>query len=434
MSSELIGVVGLIAVLILMFLKVPLAIAFIIIGGIGTAIIRGFQTSMVFFSFTPYTWASEYSFTVLPMFILMGNLVAETDIVKDLYATAHKWLGRLPGGLAMTTMIVSAMFGALCGSSVAGATSIGITCYPEMRRYGYSPALASGAIATGATTVIMIPPSLPMIIYGLVAQISIAKMFFAGFLPGIVQVLIFCLIIFFWVKLRPSAAPLAAESTTFVEKLKATKNLLPMLIIFLCIFGGMYGGVFTPTEAGAFGVAATAILSLVMRRLSWRAMRNALAQTVSLTAVVMLLIIGVMFFNGFMAVSGLTVKLGTWIGSLHLPTGLFLALIFMIYLALGCVLEEVSLMLLTLPFFLPIAEALHIDLIWFGIIIITSWQIGFLTPPVGLVVFVTKGVVKDVPLYTVFKGAIPFVAGLVFTEIMIILFPDFFLLPLKFIK
>ena len=225
MSNEMIGFIGLIAILILMFLKVPLGVTFALVGGMGTIILRNFDAAMSAFARIPYSWTSEYSFSCLPMFCMMGVIVAETEIARDLYSAAHKWVGHLPGGLAMTTLMVTALFSAVSGSSVAAVATISLTCYPEMKRYGYDPSLASGVIASGSTMDIMIPPSIPMIIYAMVAEVSVGKMFVAGFLPGIVEVLVFCLIIFIMVKRNPSIAGVSSDTTPFLEKLKGLQSI-----------------------------------------------------------------------------------------------------------------------------------------------------------------------------------------------------------------
>lgn len=281
---------------------------------------------------------------------------------------------------------------------------------------------------------IMIPPSVPMIIYGMMSDVSIGKLFIAGFGPGFLEVLVFSVIIFVMVKLRPSLAPLPAGTTTFIEKLKGTKSLLPILAIFLVVFGGLYSGIFTATEAGGIGAVAAVIVVLVMRRLSRSGFKNALFQTVGLTGRVFAILVGVFVFNTFIAVSGLSAALGEWIISIGVSPKIFLAVVLIMFLVLGAFMEEISLMLLTVPLLLPAAAALGIDLIHFGILIILAWQIGMIAPPVGLIVFVTKGILPDVSTATVYKGCLPFLAGLVAVEAMVVFAPEIALLPLQWMK
>ena len=431
MSNEIIGGIGLAAFLLLMFLGVPIAFTFALVGGIGTITLISFQAGMNNLTVIPFSWATTYSFSCLPMFVLMGFIIAESGITSDLYSAAYKWLGRLPGGLAMASLIACAFFSALSGTAIAAAATIGTICYPEMRRFRYDPGLASGVIATGATMDIMIPPSIPMIIYSMVSEVSVGKMFIAGFGPGLLEVILFCLFIFIMVKRNPSLAPLSAERCSFLEKVKGLKGVVPIIVVFLLVFGGLYGGVFTPTEAGAIGVIASIAVCWVMGRLPWPGLRSALAQSVRLTGTVFMMIIGVMLFNTFIALSGLAVRLSDGVAHLGISPLLFLAIVLFLYLPLGALMDEASMMLLTIPFYMPTVQALGIDPVWFGILIILAWQIGLVAPPVGLIAFVTQGVLKEVPLETVYKGCLPFIAALVIVEIVVLFVPDVALFLLK---
>jgi len=430
-SNEIIGGIGLAAFLLLMFLGVPIAFTFALVGGIGTITLISFQAGMNNLTVIPFSWATTYSFSCLPMFVLMGFIIAESGITSDLYSAAYKWLGRLPGGLAMASLIACAFFSALSGTAIAAAATIGTICYPEMRRFRYDPGLASGVIATGATMDIMIPPSIPMIIYSMVSEVSVGKMFIAGFGPGLLEVILFCLFIFIMVKRNPSLAPLSAERCSFLEKVKGLKGVVPIIVVFLLVFGGLYGGVFTPTEAGAIGVIASIAVCWVMGRLPWPGLRSALAQSVRLTGTVFMMIIGVMLFNTFIALSGLAVRLSDGVAHLGISPLLFLAIVLFLYLPLGALMDEASMMLLTIPFYMPTVQALGIDPVWFGILIILAWQIGLVAPPVGLIAFVTQGVLKEVPLETVYKGCLPFIAALVIVEIVVLFVPDVALFLLK---
>lgn len=434
MSPVMMGVAGIVVMTMLMFLRIPVAICFALVGAVGMILLSSVDGALYFFRVVPFAWTNEYSFSVLPMFVLMGLIIAQSGVAEDLYKAAHNWVGRLPGGLAMATLVVTALFSAISGSAVAAATTIAAVCYPEMKRYGYDKGLASGVIASGATMDIMIPPSVPMIIYAMAAEVSVGKMFIAGFIPGVVEVLVFCLIIFAMVKRKPSLAPLASVHVTLKEKLKGSKSVLPIAAIFIVVFGGMYAGVFTPTESGAIGVIAAIIVCVALRRLRGRGFKEALFETVRLTGTVMALLIGVMLFNGFIALSRLPATLGQWVIGMGVSPALFLMFVLLLYLVLGAFMEEVSLMLLTVPIFMPAVKALGIDPIHFGILIILAWQIGMIAPPVGLIVFVTKSVLPDVSTATVYRGSLPFLAGLIFVEALVVFVPDVALFPLRYMK
>lgn len=435
MSNEMIGFIGLIALLVLMFLKTPLGVAFTLIGAVGIIIIKSYGVGISTFDLFPYSWSSMYAFSCLPMFVLLGIVAAQTGTAKDLYSATHQWVGRLPGGLAMATLVVTAFFSALSGSSVASVATIATTCYPEMKRYGYEDSLSTGCITAGASMDIMIPPSIPMIIYGMIAEVSIGTLFLAGFIPGFLEVIVFGLIVYTMVKLNPSLAPLSIEArVSFMEKVKRSKGMVPTVIIFLLVFGGMYVGVFTPTEAGAMGVLVAIIVSLVMKRLQGQILKNALIQTARLTGTVFMILIGVAFFNTFITLSGLPEALSKWIVSLGMSPVTFLVVVMALYFPLGALMDEISMMLLTVPFFLPTVKSLGIDPVYFGILIILAWQVGFIAPPVAMLVFVTKSVLPDVPIGKIYKGCLPYLLGLGIVELLILFVPAIVFVPLKFMK
>jgi tripartite ATP-independent transporter DctM subunit len=434
MSNEMIGLIGIALTIALMFLRIPLGVVFAVIGGLGTIFLTSPRAALTVFETTPYAWTTNYVFSCLPMFILLGLVIAASDVAKDLYAAAFKWLGRLPGGLAMTTLIVTAIFSAISGAAIAAVTTIAFVCYPEMKRFGYDDGLSTGVIASGASMDIMIPPSVPMIIYVMVSDTSVAKLFLAGFGPGLAEVIIFCITIFIMVKLKPSLAPLAEVHFSFAEKLKSLKGVLPFLIIFVLLFGGLYGGIFTPTEAGAAGVISAVAVCLVLRRLSWRGIMDCLGQTMRTTGAVFMVLIGVMLFNTFITLSGFGKSLSDWITQSGISATTFLLIVVILYVPLGALMDEISMMLLTVPIYLPTVEALGIDPVWFGILIMLSWQIGMIAPPVGLLVFVTKSTLKEVPLYTIYKGALPFLLGLFIVELLVLFVPDIAMLPVRLLK
>jgi len=426
MDSTTIGVLGIVLMLVLMFVRVPLAISFLFAGLIGLIFLTGFKTAANSFSFMPYTHGTMYVLSCLPMFILLGLVIGESRVGEGLYSAAYKWVGRLPGSLAIASLVAIAFFSAVSGSAFASLTTFAPVAYPEMRRFRYDQALATGAICVGATMDIMIPPSLPMIFYAMLTEASIGKLFIAGFIPGALEVLLFALTIIIMAKLKPSLAPRSTDIFSFKEKVKSLKGVGPILIIFLAMFGGMYAGVFTPTEAGAVGAILSFAVVLLTKAMKhpWKGLLGALKETVRTSGTITIIVIGVMIFNTFVAMSGVAAALSNWIVTIGLTQTGFLIIVFLLYILLGALLDEVSMVVLTVPFYMPAINALGIDVIWFGILIILAWQIGMILPPVGLMAFIAQKIVKEPTIETVYKGCIPFAAALVVIEALVILFPE----------
>ena len=426
MDSTTIGVLGIVLMLVLMFVRVPLAISFLFAGLIGLIFLTGFKTAANSFSFMPYTHGTMYVLSCLPMFILLGLVIGESRVGEGLYSAAYKWVGRLPGSLAIASLVAIAFFSAVSGSAFASLTTFAPVAYPEMRRFRYDQALATGAICVGATMDIMIPPSLPMIFYAMLTEASIGKLFIAGFIPGALEVLLFTLTIIIMAKLKPSLAPRSTDIFSFKEKVKSLKGVGPILIIFLAMFGGMYAGVFTPTEAGAVGAILSFAVVLLTKAMKhpWKGLLGALKETVRTSGTITIIVIGVMIFNTFVAMSGVAAALSNWIVTIGLTQTGFLIIVFLLYILLGALLDEVSMVVLTVPFYMPAINALGIDVIWFGILIILAWQIGMILPPVGLMAFIAQKIVKEPTIETVYKGCIPFAAALVVIEALVILFPE----------
>jgi tripartite ATP-independent transporter DctM subunit len=360
------------------------------------------------------------------MFILLGLIIGGSRIGEGLYAVAYKWIGRLPGSLAIASLIAIAIFSAVSGSSLASIATFAPIAYPEMRRFRYDKALATGALCVGATMDIMIPPSLPMIFYCMLTDASIGHMFLAGFIPGLLEALLFIILITGMVKLKPSLAPRSTDVFTFKEKVKSTRHIGPILIVFLAMFGGMYTGVFTPTEAGAVGAICCFIVVLMTKTMQkpWKGLLTALEQTVKTSGTIIIVVVGVMIFNSFIAMSGVATSLSEWIISIGLTKTGFLVLVFFLYIILGALMDEVSMVVLTVPFYMPAINALGIDIIWFGILIIIAWQLGMVLPPVGMMAFVGQKIIKDPPIGTVYRGCFPFAVVLMIIEALIIAFPE----------
>jgi tripartite ATP-independent transporter DctM subunit len=426
MDSTTIGVLGIVLMLVLMFVRVPLAISFLFAGLIGLVFLTGFKTAANSFSFMPYTHGTMYVLSCLPMFILLGLIIGQSQAGQGLYSAAYKWVGRLPGSLAIASLVAIAFFSAVSGSAFASLTTFAPVAYPEMRRFRYDQALAAGAICVGATMDIMIPPSLPMIFYAMLTEASIGKMFIAGFIPGALEVVLFALTIIIMAKLKPSLAPRSTDIFPLKEKVKSLKGVGPILIIFLAMFGGMYAGAFTPTEAGAVGAICSFVVVLFTKATKhpWQDLLAALKITVRTSGTIILIVIGVMVFNTFVAMSGVATALSNWIVTIGLTQTGFLIIVFLLYIILGALLDEVSMVVLTVPFYMPAIHALGIDVIWFGILIILAWQIGMILPPVGMMAFIAQKIVKEPTIETVYKGCVPFAGALVVIEALVILFPE----------
>lgn len=423
MSPELVGVVGICVFLVLLILRVPIAFSFAIVGLLGFGYLRTFDASLSLLATIPYTWGTKYAFLCLPLFVLMGSFAAASGITGDLFDTAQKWLGRLPGGLAHATIAGATAFAACTGSSMAAAVTMGQIALPEMKRHNYSPALATGTVAAGGTLGILIPPSVGLVIYGIIAEQSIGKLFIAGILPGVLISLLYVSQIYIRCRLNPE---LGGPITTFSwsERLRSLRGILGVLAIFGLVIGGIYGGVFTPVEAGGVGAFATLCIALFRRRLTWGGFTSALLSMGRVVGMIFMIFIGAMVFSVFLTATGLPKALANAIGALPIPRYGVLALLLLMYLPLGCLLEPMSMLVLTVPILLPTVQALQFDLIWVGILVVLMMEIGLVTPPVGLNCFAIRGIAPDIPLETIFRGVFPFVIVHILGVVLIVAFPQ----------
>ena len=410
MTPPVIGGLGLLALFFLMAVRMPVGISFLLVGCAGIGTLTGWDIAFSSLARIPYTWASAYVFSCVPLFILMGMVFSKSGIAADLYRAAYYWFGRLPGGLLLASIAGCGGFAAVSGSSTAGAAAMGAICYPEMRKYNYDRGLAAGAIAAGGTLGIMIPPSLGFIIYGILTEQSIGKLFMAGVVPGILELLLFMAAIVILVSMKPALAPASEFKITWKQKITSLVDVWPVLAVFLLILGGIYVGVFTPIEAGGIGAAGSIILTVFMRRFTWKTFISACQETIHITAMIFLLFMGAMVFNVFMTLSHLPQSISVMFNSIGSPQ-LLVIFILLLFFPLGCFLDVTSMLILTWPLFLPSLQHAHIDLIWFGVLAVLCAEIAMLTPPVGMNVFVVKGVVRDVSLEKVFLGVVPFLVA-----------------------
>lgn len=433
MTPLTIGIIGVAVLFVLLFFRMPIGLALGFVGFTGFAYLTSFDAGLGMIKPVAYSTFASQALSVVPLFVLMGTFALHAGLSKDLYETVYKWLGHLPGGLAMATIAACAAFGAVTGSSIASAATMAMVALPEMRRYNYIDSLATGSVAAGGLLALLIPPSLSFIVYGLITGTSIGKLFIAGFIPGIILSLFFMATILILCQRNPLIGP-RGPKTSFKEKVVSLKGTWMVIVLFVVIIGGIYVGVFTPTEAAGVGAFGAFILAFTRRQLSWRALKSSLIDTGSTTGMIFLIILGAMIFSYFLAVSRLPFELASAISGLAVNRYIIIGIICVVMMALGCVMESLSLILLTVPIFYPGVMALGFDPIWFGVLVTVMIEIGLITPPVGLNVYVIQGIAKNIPMYTIFRGIVPFlIASLVFT-VLIIAFPQITLILPELMK
>ena len=423
MSPILIGVLGLVVLFALLALGMPIGFAMALVGFAGFTLIIGLKGALVQLATVPYVSVASYIMSVLPLFLLMGQLAFVSKLTEGAYYGMHKWLGRLPGGLSMATIGGCAAFAAVCGSSVATASTMSSVAYPEMKRYKYEPKLALGSIAAGGTLGILIPPSVPFIVYAVFAEESVGRLFIGGIFPGILLASLFMLVIYARASLTPSLGP-RGPKTTWREKLTAGKDLWPVAILALLVLGGIWGGVFSPTEAGGIGAFSALLIGLGRKQLTIQNVIFSLKETIKMTSMVFTILIGAMIFNYLIVVSELSMELARFVGALPWPPMGILVAILVVYLILGCLMDTVAMTVLTLPIFLPLLISLNFDLVWFGVVFTIMCEMALITPPIGMNVFVISGVAKDVPMYDIFRGVIPFWVAMMICEALVVAFPQ----------
>ncbi len=422
MSPEVVGGISFLALIGLLALRVPVGLAMIIVSLAGTALVTNINVGLVRLATDTFAGANNYGLSVIPMFIFMGLLLAGARLADDLYASLNALFGRVSGGLAVATIAASAMFGAVSGSATASASTIGTVAAPQMRRYGYSDALSAGSIAVGGTLGILIPPSAILVLYGILTEEPIGQVLIAGFIPGIMTAVLLMLTAYLLARFRPDLAPRRAERSP-MSPLRAVVQIWPVLLIFGVTMGGIYLGIFTPTEAGAIGAFVSLLFSVVTRRLNWRRFMEALDSTVRLTAMIFLMVIGGKMFGYMLSITQIPRSLSNFVIGLDVRPYLVIAVIFLIYIVLGSLMEEIAILVIMTPIMYPIVIDLGYSGIWFGVLTIMMLLIGLVIPPVGLISFVVSGITK-IPLTTVFRGVTPFAITLVIAGALVIAFPQ----------
>jgi tripartite ATP-independent transporter DctM subunit len=413
---------GFAAFLILAFLRVPMAFSMGIVGFAGVAYMLSFNAAAAMIGQITYETGLSYTLSVIPLFILMGNFVVRARMSDELYHAAYTFLGHLRGGLAMSTVIACAGFGAICGSSIATAATFTKVSYPSMRKYGYKDELAAGSIAAGGTLGILIPPSVIMVIYGIMTETSIGKLFIAGIIPGLVATGLLCLAVL-WITRRDPAAGPPAEPHSWAERMEALRYVWPVIALFVLVIGGIYVGAFTATEGAGIGAGGAFLFALVRRALTWRVLLQVLVESACTTSMLFMILIGALMFASFVNYTTMPGDLRAFVSLFKATPVLVIVAICAIYVILGTAMEELSMILLTVPLFFPVVTSLGYDPIWFGIIVVIVVQIGLISPPVGMNIFVVKNLLRHLTIATVFRGVTPFTVALVALLAAIVTFP-----------
>jgi C4-dicarboxylate transporter, DctM subunit len=428
MSSEAVAGLMVLLMLVLMFIRIPIGISMMVAGVLGYSIIDDYTTLFFFLKNSSFNQVANNSYSIIPLFLLMGNLASRSGISKSLFDGMNAFIGHYRGGLALAAVGGCGLFGAICGSSLATAATMGQVALPEMRRHGYNGALSTGALAAGGTLGILIPPSIVLIIYALLTEQNIAKLFLSAMVPGVMAVLGYMIAIMLVVKFHPDYAD-CAEKTSWNEKRLALINLLPASILFIGVLGGIYAGIFTPTEAAAFGVIGTTLIAIANRQLTMGRFLDCLTQTAINTGMIFIIILGADIFNAFLSLSGMPEFLAEYIIQSDLSPYMVMIVILLVYLVLGCLMDSLSMILLTIPIFFPAIMVLDFGMtgeqtaLWFGILCLIVVEVGMITPPVGMNVFVINKLAGDVPMKETFVGVVPFLAADFIRVVLLLLFP-----------
>ncbi len=423
MSPATAGSIGIVILVVLFLLRMPVAFAMALVGLAGFAFLTSPEAALNLIGIDIFESFSSYPLTVIPMFILMGTFAFASGISRRIYRTAYAWIGYRRGGLTVATVFACAGFGAICGSSTATAATMGKIALPEMKKYKYDDTLAAGTVAAAGTLGILIPPSTVLLVYGYLTEQSIGKLFVAGIVPGILLSICFALTVAFLCWRKPDIGPPGTPSS-WSEKFKALTGIIEALLLFLLAIGGLFLGWFSPTQAGAIGAGGALIIGLVRGQISWKGFIEAARDGLATSCMVIFIITGAVVFGHFMAVSRIPFLLADWLGELPIHPMAVMGLIVFIYFIGGFFMDSMGLIVVTVPIFFPIVEKLGFDPIWFGVIIVLTGEMGVITPPVGVNVFVIKGIAPDIPLERIFKGITPFLVALILFTILMMIFPQ----------
>jgi len=417
------GIYGFLALVALMFLKVPVGFVMALVGLVGFSFLVSWDAALHLMAQDFTSVFGSYNLTVIPLFVLMGQLAHHSGMSGRLFHAAYRFFGSLPGGLAVATIGACAGFSAICGSTSATAATMAAVALPEMKKYNYDPSLATGVVAAGGSLGILIPPSTIFIVYGVMTEQSVGKLFLAGVMPGILMTILFIATVFIWTWNRPELAMPGARFS-LREKIASLTGVVETLILFVAVMVGLFSGVFTPTEAAAVGAFGTLLIAVAGRHLSWNGFVQSLVETTRVTCMILVIVAGATVFGHFLAVTRIPFDVGTWVMGLQIHPWAVMSLILLVYLLLGCLMDSLAMIMLTIPIFFPVITSLGFDPIWFGVIIVLVTGMGVITPPVGINVYVVAGVARDVPLHTIFRGAVKLLAAQIVTAALLVLFPQ----------
>jgi len=423
MSPVTTGIVGICLLLLLFLIRMPVAFAMAFVGLVGFAYLVGPEPALGLLAQDIFETFTSYPLSVIPLFILMGSFAFASGISQRLYKTTYTWVGELRGGLTIATVLACSGFAAICGSTAATAATMGKIALPEMKKYGYSDSLATGTVAAAGTLGILIPPSTILIVYGILTEESIGKLFIAGMLPGAILSLLFVVVVAILCARNPELGP-PGDPTNFHEKVTSLKGIIEALILFVLTIGGLFMGWFSPTQAGAIGAGGALLIGLFRRQLTWKTFFDSSKDGLRTACMVLCIIAGATVFGHFMAVTTIPFVLAEWVSNLPIPPVAIISVVIFVYFIGGFFMDSMALVVVTIPIFFPLVMKLGYDPIWFGVMIVLVAEMGVITPPVGVNVFVIKGIAPDIPLEVIFKGILPFLAALILFTILLIFVPQ----------
>ena len=423
MTPETTGIVGIVCLVLLFLLRVPVAFAMMLVGLAGFSYLGGTGSALALLAQDIFETLSSYPLSVIPMFILMGSFAYASGISRRLYITCYSWVGQFRGGLTVATVLACSGFAAICGSTAATAATMGKIALPEMKKYGYDDILATGTVAAAGTLGILIPPSTVLIVYGILTEESIGKLFVAGLIPGALLSLFFVLTVMLLCFRNPALGP-PGPATSWAQKIKDLSGIIEAILLFVLTIGGLFMGWFSPTQAGAIGASGALLIGVIRRQLTLRKAIDAAKDGLRTACMVLFIITGATVFGHFLAISNIPFVLADWVGELPLPPMAIMAVIIFIYFIGGFFMDSMAMIVVTIPIFFPVVMKLGLDPIWFGVIIVLVGEMGVITPPVGVNVFVIKGIAPDIPLHHIFRGILPFLVALIILTALLLIIPE----------
>jgi C4-dicarboxylate transporter DctM subunit len=423
MSVFVWGLVGIAILLVLIFIRIPIGFAMALVGFFGVWLVRGMDPAFALLATEPYSVSSHYVYSVIPLFIFMGNLASQTRLSADAFFALDKWLGHFRGGIAMGTMGTCTIFAAICSDPISTAATTCTISLSEMRKYRYNDQLSLGTIAAGGNLGFLIPPSLAFIIYGILTETSIGKLFMSGILPGLLLAALYMITIYLICRMNPQMAS-SRPPASWKERLSSTRKLTGALIVILLILGGIYTGVFTPTEAGAVGVLGVILVALAGRHLTWKGFTAAIRETAGMLAMIFVLVIGAMVFSRFLVQTEVPMSMTNFVAGLSVPPLFVLIVVLIIYIMIGCIMDIMSIVIVATPILHPVLVNLGFDPIWIAVLTVITILMGNISPPFGIVVFALSGMVPDVPMVTIFRGIMPFLIATLVGLAILIAFPQ----------